>query len=73
MTIREKFEKREKSFLSPFGCLSSESRGRERIEDPCPIRTAFQVDRDRIVYSNAFRRLKYKTQVFLAPLGDYYR
>ncbi len=73
MTIREKFENREKSFLSPFGCLSSESRGRERPEDPCPIRTAFQVDRDRIVYSNAFRRLKYKTQVFLAPLGDYYR
>ena len=73
MTIREKFEKMEKSFLSPFGCLSSESRGRERFEDPCPIRTAFQVDRDRIVYSNAFRRLKYKTQVFLAPLGDYYR
>ena len=73
MTLREKFEKREKSFLSPFGCLSSESRGRNRSEEPCLIRTAFQVDRDRIVYSNAFRRLKYKTQVFLAPLGDYYR
>lgn len=73
MTIREKFEKREKSFLSPFGCLSSESRGRDRHEEPCPLRTVFQVDRDRIVYSNAFRRLKYKTQVFLAPLGDYYR
>ncbi len=73
MTIREKFEIREKSFLSPFGCLSSESKGRNRPEEPCPIRTAFQVDRDRIVYSNAFRRLKYKTQVFLAPLGDYYR
>jgi len=73
MNIREEFEKREKGFISPFGCLSAKSRGRMRKEPPCPIRTAFQVDRDRIVYSNAFRRLKYKTQVFLAPLGDEYR
>ncbi len=73
MTIREKFEKREEAFLSPLACPSAETLGRERPEDPCPIRSAFQVDRDRIVYSNAFRRLKYKTQVFLAPLGDYYR
>lgn len=73
MNIREEFEKREKGFISPFGCLSAESRGRMRKEPPCPIRTAFQVDRDRIVYSNAFRRLKYKTQVFLSPLGDEYR
>ena len=73
MNIREEFEKREKDFISPFGCLSAESRGRMKKEPPCPIRTAFQVDRDRIVYSNAFRRLKYKTQVFLAPLGDEYR
>jgi len=73
MNIREKFEKREKDFISPFGCLSAKSRGRMKKEPPCPIRTAFQVDRDRIVYSNAFRRLKYKTQVFLAPLGDEYR
>ena len=70
MSIREDFEKREKGFISPFGCLSAESRGRMKKEDPCPIRTAFQVDRDRIVYSNAFRRLKYKTQVFLYPLSD---
>jgi dGTPase len=73
MNIREEFEKREKDFISPFGCLSAESRGRVKKEPPCSIRTAFQVDRDRIVYSNAFRRLKYKTQVFLAPLGDEYR
>lgn len=73
MSIRENFEKREKNFMSPYGCLSSESRGRRRPEAPCPIRTAFQVDRDRIVYSNSFRRLKHKTQVFLSPLGDQYR
>lgn len=59
--------------MSPFGCLSAESKGRERPEPPCPIRTEFQRDRDRIVYSNAFKRLKYKTQVFLSPLGDHYR
>jgi dGTPase len=73
MNIREQFEKREENFMSPFGCLSARSRGRLRPEDPCPIRTVFQVDRDRIVYSNAFRRLKHKTQVFLNPLGDEYR
>lgn len=73
MSIREEFEKREKNFISEFGCLSSETRGRVREEEPCPIRTAFQRDRDRIVYSNAFRRLKHKTQVFLSPLGEHYR
>ena len=73
MNIRESFEKRERSFMAPFGCLSSESRGRARKEPPCPIRTEFQLDRDRIVYSNAFKRLKYKTQVFLSPRGDHYR
>jgi len=73
MSIREEFEKRERGFISSFGCLSAESRGRMRPEEPCPIRTIFQVDRDRIVYSNAFRRLKHKTQVFLSPLGDQYR
>jgi len=73
MNIREQFEKREANFLSPFGCQSAHSRGRMHPEEPCPIRTAFQVDRDRIVYSNAFRRLKHKTQVFLNPLGDEYR
>lgn len=73
MSIRKNFEKREEGFMSPFGCLSSKSKGRIRQEEPCPIRTAFQRDRDRIVYSNAFRRLKHKTQVFLSPLGDHYR
>ncbi|OQX22919.1 MAG: deoxyguanosinetriphosphate triphosphohydrolase [Desulfobacteraceae bacterium IS3] len=73
MSIREEFEKREKSFMSSFGCLSSESRGRKKAEKRCLIRTAFQLDRERIVYSNAFRRLKRKTQVFLSPLGDHYR
>ncbi|MGD9300205.1 MAG: deoxyguanosinetriphosphate triphosphohydrolase [Desulfobacterales bacterium] len=73
MSIREEFEKREKNFMSPFGCLSAESRGREKEETSCPVRTAFQLDRDRIVYSNGFRRLKHKTQVFLSPLGDDYR
>jgi dGTPase len=73
ISIRQEFEKRERSFISPFGCLSAESRGREKSEELCPIRTAFQMDKDRIVYSNAFRRLKHKTQVFLSPLGDHYR
>ncbi|MDL2269334.1 deoxyguanosinetriphosphate triphosphohydrolase [Desulfosarcina sp. OttesenSCG-928-A07] len=73
MNLREQFEKREQNFLSPFGCQSARSRGRQRPEPPCALRTAFQVDRDRIVYSNAFRRLKHKTQVFLNPLGDEYR
>ena len=73
MTIRENFEKRETHFMSPFGCQSAHTKGRAAVEGACPIRTAFQVDRDRIVYSNAFRRLKHKTQVFLSPLGDDYR
>jgi dGTPase len=73
-SIRELFETRERGFLSPHACPSAASLGRAVQEDPpCPIRTAFQLDRDRIVYSNAFRRLKHKTQVFLAPLGDHYR
>lgn len=73
MSIREDFQKREKRFISPFGCLSSQSKGREKPEPECPVRTVFQRDRDRILYSNAFRRLKHKTQVFLSPLGDQYR
>jgi len=73
LSIREEFEKREASFISPFGMQSSKSRGRQRKEEPCPVRTAYQQDRDRIVFSNSFRRLKHKTQVFLAPLGDHYR
>ncbi|MFW6081373.1 MAG: deoxyguanosinetriphosphate triphosphohydrolase [Desulfosalsimonas sp.] len=73
MSIREDFEKREDAFISRYGVRASESRGRLRPEEPCPVRTVFQQDRDRIVFSNAFRRLKHKTQVFLSPLGDHYR
>lgn len=73
MSIRKDFENREKSFISSYGCLSSESKGRLKTDKPCPIRTVFQQDRDRIIYSNAFRRLKHKTQVFLSPMGDHYR
>ncbi len=73
MSIREDFEIREKGFIAPYGCLSIQSKGRLKKESPCSIRTEFQRDRDRIVFSNAFRRLKHKTQVFLSPLGDHYR
>jgi len=63
----------EKEKLSEFACLSSESRGRLKAEKDCDIRTIFQHDRDRIIHSKAFRRLKHKTQVFIAPEGDHYR
>lgn len=73
LNIRESFQEREKLFLSKYGSLSAESKGRINKEDSCSIRTPYQLDRDRIVYSNAFRRLKHKTQVFLSPLGDHFR
>ncbi len=73
MTIRHQLEQQEKQFLSPYACLSSESQGRSFQEEPCSVRTAFQHDRDRILHSKSFRRLKHKTQVFLAPEGDHYR
>ncbi len=73
MSIRKDFEEREKGFLSAHGCLSSEIRGRKIREAEGLIRTSFQKDKERIVYSNAFRRLKHKTQVFLSPFGDQYR
>ncbi len=73
MTIREMLEKREKEFLSPYAQLSAKSRGRVTPEEECPIRPAFQHDRDRIIHSKSFRRLKHKTQVFLTPGGDHYR
>ncbi len=63
----------ERENLSPFAVRSSESRGRARPEEPCSLRTCFQRDRDRIVHSKSFRRLKHKTQVFIAPEGDHYR
>lgn len=73
MTIREELEEIEKNVLSPFAVLSSQTKGRMRPEEPCPIRPAFQRDRDRIIHSKSFRRLKHKTQVFLSPTGDHYR
>lgn len=73
MTLREQTQLREEQTLSPVACLSRNTRGRKRAEEECPIRTPFQRDVDRIVYSNAFRRLKHKTQVFLQPQGDHYR
>ena len=64
-------EEREES-LSPHAVKSRLSRGRFRLEESCPVRTAFQRDRDRIVHSKAFRRLKHKTQVFISPQDDHY-
>ncbi len=72
-SIREIYQERERRFLSKYGCPSDNSGPRFKEESVCSIRTPFQLDRDRIVYSNAFRRLKHKTQVFLSPLGDHYR
>jgi dGTPase len=71
LNIRQMTEEREES-LSPHAVKSRLSRGRLRPEEPCPVRTAFQRDRDRIIHSKSFRRLKHKTQVFIAPLGDHY-
>jgi dGTPase len=71
LNIRQRIEESENS-LSPHASKSRLSRGRLKWEEPCPIRTDFQRDRDRIIYSNAFRRLKHKTQVFITPLGDHY-
>ncbi len=71
LNIRQAYEEKE-SGLSPYAARSTRSRGRQRAEEPCPIRTAFQRDRDRIIHCKAFRRLKHKTQVFIAPLGDHF-
>lgn len=73
INIREQLEEAERQFLSPKACLSINSKGRLRPESPHAIRTAFQRDRDRIIHSKSFRRLKHKTQVFLSPFGDHYR
>ena len=73
MTIRERLEQLEYRLLAPYAIKSADSRGRPIPEPPDPVRTAFQRDRDRIVHSKAFRRLKHKTQVFLDPNEDHYR
>ncbi|MEK6607738.1 MAG: deoxyguanosinetriphosphate triphosphohydrolase [Myxococcota bacterium] len=73
MTMREELERQEAQTQHPAASRSAESRGRQRAEEPDPLRPAFQLDRDRILHSKAFRRLAGKTQVFLRPEGDHYR
>lgn len=70
--MKERTFLKEKQFFSPYATFSDNSKGRLRYEEPCPMRTDFQRDRDRIIYSKAFRRLKNKTQVFFSPEGDHY-
>src|SRR4051794_34479615 len=73
MSIRTELERRESELLAPQGQKSVDTRGRLRPEAEDDVRPAFQRDRDRIIHSKAFRRLKHKTQVFFAPAGDHYR
>lgn len=73
MTIREMTEQNEEKILSPFAQKSKDTRGREHEISRCDMRTEYQRDRDRIIHAKSFRRLKHKTQVFLAPAGDHYR
>ena len=71
--IRLRTLENERKNLSRFACFCANTRGRERPEEECAVRTAFQRDRDRIIHCSAFRRLKHKTQVFLSPDSDHYR
>ena len=73
LTIRENLEKREYEYLSEFATKSAETKGRNLPEEKSDLRTDFQRDRDRILHSKAFRRLKHKTQVFLSPFDDHFR
>lgn len=73
MNIKERTENLEKKVLSKYASFSSESKGRLKQIHKCQVRTEFQRDRDRIIHSKSFRRLKHKTQVFIAPGGDHYR
>lgn len=73
LCMRQKLEQREHDYLSPYAAFSDKSQGRDKAEEPCDIRPIYQRDRDRILHSKSFRRLKHKTQVFLAPEGDHYR
>lgn len=73
MTVREKTQEIERNTLSEYAALSEKTRGRKEYAPLCPLRTEFQRDRDKIIHSKSFRRLKHKTQVFITPEGDHYR
>lgn len=73
MTVREETQKLERETFSPWAAFSDATKGRVRPEEECELRTPYQRDRDRVIHCKSFRRLKHKTQVFLAPEGDHYR